>query len=253
MNKEEYISRIGIRGNLSANLETLKLLQRHHLLNVPFENMDIHWKRPIILNTAMFYEKIVGMRRGGFCYELNGLFNELLREIGFKTRIVSARVANGNGGFGPEYDHAAIIVSIGETEHLADVGFGAFTTEPLQFVLNEEQRDDAGIFIIRQFDDGYYEIAKKNGQDWKSEYIFRPLSRDLSEFTQMCDFQQYSPESHFTKGKVCSLLTASGRKTLTNKSFIVTSDGEKEETPVLSDEEFDRILMREFNIARPQL
>ncbi|MEJ7849246.1 MAG: arylamine N-acetyltransferase [Pyrinomonadaceae bacterium] len=251
MNKEEYISRIGIDGNLSADLETLKLLQRQHLINVPFENLDIHWKRPIVLDTANFYEKIIGMRRGGFCYELNGLFNELLLGIGFKTRIVSARVANGKGDFGPEYDHAAIIVSIGETEYLADVGFGAFTTEPLQFVLNEEQHDDAGVFRISQHDDGSYEIAKK-GDDWQSEYIFKSFGRNLSEFTEMCDFQQYSPESHFTKGKVCSLLTASGRKTLTDKSFIVTSGGKKTETPVASNEEFDRILMREFNIARPQ-
>ncbi|MBC7899250.1 MAG: arylamine N-acetyltransferase [Saprospiraceae bacterium] len=253
MNKEEYISRIGIDSNLSADLETLNLLQRHHLLNVPFENLDIHWKQPIILDTAKFYEKIVGMLRGGFCYELNGLFSELLREIGFETRIVSARVANGKGNFGPEYDHAAIIVAIDDTEYLADVGFGAFTTEPLRFVLNEEQRDDTGVFRITQSDDGYYEIAKKNGDGWKSEYMFQSLGRDLSEFTKMCDFQQYSPESHFTKGKVCSLLTESGRKTLTDKSFIVTSGGEKTETPIASNEEFDRILMLEFYIARPQL
>ena len=252
MNKQEYILRIDIDSNLSADLETLKLLQRHHLINVPFENLDIHWKRPIILDTEKFYEKIVGMGRGGFCYELNGLFNELLREIGFKTRIVSARVAKGSGDFGPEYDHSAIIVSIGETEYLADVGFGAFTAEPLRFVLNEEQRDDAGVFRIVEFDDGYYEIAKKNGEGWQSEYVFKPLGRSLREFTEMCDFQQYSPESHFTKGKVCSLLTKSGRKTLTDKNFIVTSHGEKTETPVASNEEFDRILMHEFIIARPQ-
>ena len=252
MNKEEYISRIGIDGNLSADLETLKLLQRNHLSNVPFENLDIHWKRPIVLDIAKFYDKIVGMRRGGFCYELNGLFNELLREIGFETRIVSAQVAKGSGDFGPEYDHAAIIVSIGKTEYIADVGFGAFTAKPLRFVLNEEQHDNVGVFRISQYDDGYYEIAKKKGDDWQSEYIFKPLGRNLSEFTEMCDFQQYSPESHFTKGKVCSLLTENGRKTLTDNSFIITSDGEKMETPVASNEEFDRILMREFNIARPQ-
>ncbi len=253
MNKQEYISRIGIDANLSADLETLKLLQLHHLQNVPFENLDIHWKQAIVLDTAKFYSKIVGMRRGGFCYELNGLFNELLRTIGFETRIVSARVAKGKGGFGPEYDHAAIIVSIGETEYLSDVGFGAFTTEPLRFVLNEEQRDDAGVFRITQSDDGYYEISKKNGDGWKSEYIFKPLGRELSEFAGMCDFQQYSPESHFTKGKVCSLLTESGRKTLTDKSFIVTIEGEKTETPVASNEEFNCILMREFNIAREKV
>ena len=254
MNKEKYISRIGLdEKNLTADLETLKLLQRHHLLHVPFENLDIHWKRPIVLDNEKFYEKIVGMRRGGFCYELNGLFNELVREIGFTTMLVSACVANGTGGFGPEYDHAAIIVKIDEAEYLSDVGFGAFTVEPLRFVLDEEQRDEAGIFVIRQFGAGYFEVAKKDGKGWMSEYIFKKCARDLSEFTRMCDFQQYSADSHFTKGKVCSLLTVNGRKTLTDKNFIVTTNGEKTETPISTKEEFDRILMREFNIVRLQL
>ena len=250
MNKEKYLSRIGIdEKDSSASLETLKLLQRQHLLHVPFENLDIHWKRPIVPDTERFYKKIVGERRGGFCYELNGLFNELLRDIGFYTRLVSARVFGGEKGYGPEYDHAAVIVAIGETEYLADVGFGAFTTEPLRFVLDEEQQDEAGTFVIRQFEDGYYEVVKNDGEGSKSEYIFTQFGRDLSEFNEMCDFQQYSPESHFTKGKVCSLLTENGRKTLTDKSFIVTVNGQKTETPVVSEEEFDRILEREFGIA----
>jgi len=253
MNKEKYISRIGLdAADLFADLETLRLLQRHHLMHVPFENLDIHWKRPIILDTVKFYEKIVGMRRGGFCYELNGLFNELLRKIGFTTRLVSARVADGKGGFGPEYDHAAVIVTIDETEYLADVGFGAFTVEPLGFVLDEEQLDEAGVFVIRRCKDGYYEAAKKDDESWKSEYIFKQFGKDLSEFSEMCDFQQYSSESHFTTGKVCSLLTENGRKTLTDKNFIVTKNGEKTETPIRSEAEFDRILMREFGIHSGQ-
>jgi len=255
MNKEKYLLRIGISDeNLSADLDTLKLLQRHHLLHVPFENLDIHWKRPIILDTGKFYEKIVDDLRGGFCYELNGLFNELLSDVGFTTKLVSARVADGKDGFGPEYDHAALIVTIVDTEYLSDVGFGAFSGGPLRLVLNEEQQDEAGIFVIKHFDDGYYEAAKKvDAEGYRSEYIFKQFGRDLSEFVEMCDFQQYSPQSHFTKGKVCSLLTETGRKTLTDKNFIVTKDGEKTETPIGSEDEFDRILMREFNIARQQL
>ena len=115
--------------------------------------------------------------------------------------------------------------------------------------MDEEQQDEAGVFVIRQFEDGYYEIAKRDGEEWRSEYIFKQFRRELSEFAEMCDFQQYSPESHFTKGKVCSLLTENGRKTLTDKSFITTIGEKKMETPIESEEEFDRILMREFNIV----
>ncbi len=81
MNKNEYLRRIGIEENeIAPTLENLKLLQRQHLLNVPFENLDIHWKRPILLDTDKFYEKIIGKKRGGFCYELNGLVLRIFKE-----------------------------------------------------------------------------------------------------------------------------------------------------------------------------
>ena len=249
MDTEKYLRRIGIeKSDVRANAESLKYLQRQHLLNVPFENLDIHWKRPILLDTGKFYEKIVGEKRGGFCYELNGLFNELLRHLGFETRLVSARVSDGKDAFSNEYDHLAIIVKIGESEFLTDVGFGAFTAEPLRLAADLEQQDETGAFVIKRFDDDYLKVAKKDGEMWQSEYIFKPLGRDLSEFTQMCNFHQTSPESHFTRGKVCSLMLENGRKTLTDKKFIETRNGEKSETEINSEDEFNEILAREFGI-----
>jgi N-hydroxyarylamine O-acetyltransferase len=251
INTKEYLARIGVENLGSvADTNTLRLLQRQHLLNVPFENLDIHWNRPIILDTDAFYRKIVQENRGGFCYELNGLFNELLREIGFQTRLVSARVGDGKGNFSDEYDHLAILVIIGEMYHLADVGFGAFTARPLQLIPDIEQDDDTGVFMIRPYRDDYFEVAKKEDGDWRSEYIFKPLGRDLSEFAARCEYQQTSPESHFTKNKVCSLMTESGRKTLTDTKFIVTNDGAKTESSVDSEQEFEKILLSEFGISR---
>src|SRR4030095_3346127 len=166
MNAAAYLARIGLTdSDLAPEVENLRLLQRSHLLAVPFENLNIHWKRPIVIDTARFYDKIVGEKRGGFCYELNGAFNELLRSLGFKTRLVSARVFNGVE-HGPEYDHAAILVTIGEKEYLTDVGFGDFTAEPLRFVLNENQQDTAGVFVIRRFGEEYLEVAKQDGNGW---------------------------------------------------------------------------------------
>ena len=128
----------------------MKFLQQQHLLNVPFENLDIHWKRPILLDTAKFYKKIVNEKRGGFCYELNGLFCELLNELGFSSKMVSARVATSNGEFSAEYDHLAILTKIDGEDFLVDVGFGDFTAEPLRLVLDIEQTDENGIFLIRK-------------------------------------------------------------------------------------------------------
>ena len=227
MKTDDYKERIGVaNSSLYPDLETLARLQRAHLRTVPFENLDIHWNRPIILDEEKFYEKIVRRRRGGFCYELNGLFNALLRGIGFKTRLISARVFNGKE-FGPEFDHMAIIATIDREDYLTDVGFGSFTADPLRFVTDVEQKDREGIFVIRKFDEKYFEVVKRVEDTWIPEHIFRDVSHELSEFEEMCDFQQYSPESHFTKGKLCSIMTETGRKTLTDKSFIVTTNGEK--------------------------
>jgi len=246
---QEYLKRIAAENVvLRPDVPTLKMLQRKHLVSVPFENLDIHWKRPIVLDEEKFYEKVVSGRRGGFCYELNGLFNVLLRSIGFETRLISARVFNGKE-FGPEFDHTAIIVTIDGEEYLADVGFGSFTTEPLRFVVDVEQNDAAGVFVIRKRDDKYFEVSKQNEGLWTSEYVFQNIAHELSEFEEMCDFQQYSPDSHFTKGKLCSIMTEDGHKTLTDKNFIVTTNGQKNESPLDSDAEFYDLLEREFGIA----
>jgi N-hydroxyarylamine O-acetyltransferase len=236
---------------ITPDVDFLRRLQRGHLINVPFENLDIHWKRPIVLDGDKLYAKIVGGGRGGFCYELNGLFNLLLRECGFETRLVSARVHDGNNGYSPEFDHCAIIVVLRESEYLVDVGFGDFIAEPLELVSDIRQQDRVGDFMIRQADNGWFDVAKWTGDAWVSEYIFEPVGHGLAEFTEMCDFHQFSPDSHFSKGKVCSLLTAAGRKTLTDRKFILTAGGQKTEKAVGSEEEFASILIREFGIRAP--
>ena len=247
MNTAEYLARIGFEAKPAADLAALRSIQRSHLLHIPFENLDIHWKRPIVLDTEKFYKKLVSEKRGGFCYELNGLFNALLQDLGFQTRLISARVFNGSE-HGPEFDHAAIIVTIGDEEYLADVGFGAFTAEPLRFVFDEEQVDANGSFVIRKREDGYLEVMKREDGIWRSEYIFQDIARELPEFAEMCDFQQFSPDSHFTKGKLCSIMTESGRKTLSEKSFILTTNGAKTETMLASEAQFYDLLEREFGI-----
>ena len=252
MNKEKYLRRIGIENaKLSNDLKTLKLLQKQHLLHVPFENLDIHWKRPIILDAEKTYEKIIDKKRGGFCYELNGLLFEFLIEAGFSCKRISARVSNGTD-FGAEYDHLAILTKIDGEEFLTDVGFGDFTAEPLKFVLDVDQSDENGTFLIRKFDENYFEVVKKDGDSWKSEYIFKDSAREFQEFSEMCNFHQTSPESHFTRNKLCSIMTEKGRKTLTNKKFIETRNGEKIETEINSEEDFDRILAQAFQIKKAE-
>jgi N-hydroxyarylamine O-acetyltransferase len=249
MNLNKYLERIEVDPHeVRPDLETLRLLQRQHLLHVPFENLDIHWGRPIILDADRFYKKIVESRRGGFCYELNGLFNELLKTVGFHTHLVSGRVYNAERKLGQEFDHMAIVVLLNGEEHLADVGFGDFIVEPLKIDPSSEQVDREGIFIVRLTEHGAFEVEKKDGDGWKPECLFGRNAHALQEFAGMCEFHQHSPDSHFTKGKLCSVLTERGRKTLTDTKFIVTEDDEKTELPVDSNDTFEKLLFEEFGI-----
>src|ERR1700751_2210517 len=99
-----YLERIRYSGSLTPNPETLRDIHRAHLFAVPFENLDIGWGREIRLDEETFVHKIVRHRRGGFCYELNGAFAVLLRALGFRVALLSARVPCEDGSDGPEFD-----------------------------------------------------------------------------------------------------------------------------------------------------
>src|SRR5678810_723119 len=99
MNIESYLKRINYDGPMTPTAETLRDLQVAHLRNVPFENLSIHSGEPIVLNDDALFTKIVEKRRGGFCYEVNGLFAALLRALGFEVARLAAEVANPEGGF----------------------------------------------------------------------------------------------------------------------------------------------------------
>src|SRR5512143_642394 len=141
MDAASYLSRIDYRGRFEPTLETLRGLHHAHMYAVPFENLDIvPLHRPLALDGASLWRKIVEERRGGFCYELNGMFAWLLKQAGFDVRYLNARVFARDGQLGIDFDHLALLVKIpGEDGYwLADVGFGDSFTEPLRLEEGEK-------------------------------------------------------------------------------------------------------------------
>lgn len=243
-----YLERIHLQEKITPNLDALKLLQKSHLLNIPFENLDIHNGTPITIDVEKFYNKIVENKRGGFCYELNGLFNELLRTLGFNACIVSARVFNTDGKYGNEFDHLAIIVLLDNEKWLTDVGFGEFAFSPLKIDSGIEQEDERGIFRIYRYNEEYYVVQKKTSPGWKSEYLFSLKPRTLSEFSGMCRYHQTSAKSSFTQKKMCSIATPTGRITLTDNNLKITINNELKETAVSNKKQFYELLKNYFDI-----
>lgn len=247
-NKQKYLQRINYKGSLEPNLNTLSILQKQHLLNIPFENLDIHNKISIKLSIQKIFDKIINQNRGGFCYELNGLFYELLNSIGFEVKMVSARVFDQNKGYGKEYDHLAIITKINDAEYLTDVGFGEFTFEPLKLQLGLVQKDQRGNFKIDKFENGYLKVCRIENEKSTPEYIFKNKERELKEFTEMCMFHQTSSDSHFTSKKLITLPTENGRVTISGDIIKIKELETTAERTFKNEEEYERELWNRFKI-----
>ncbi|MEO7911344.1 MAG: arylamine N-acetyltransferase [Roseiflexaceae bacterium] len=257
MDTQAYLRRIHYHGDLAPTAATLRELHRAHLLAVPFENLDIHLGRPIQLAQEALFEKIVMHRRGGFCYELNGLFAVLLRELGFEVTLLAAGVARANGSFGPPFDHLTLLVRIQAepTTHslqselwLADVGFGDSFREPLRFVEAIEQEQDGRAYRLDRDDGAHFTLMQGAGVGWEPQYRFTLQPHTQADYADMCHYHQTSPESSFTRKRVCTLATPDGRVTLSDLALIVTANGERTEQTLADEIAFHAALREYFGV-----
>ena len=249
MDIQAYLQRINYAGPLVPGAETLRLLQLAHLRTVPFENLSIHSGEPIVLNDEALFDKVVNRRRGGFCYELNGLFAALLRALGFDVTMLSARVANAEGIFGPEFDHMTLMVAL-DDRWLVDVGFGDSFLEPLR--LDEENTQIQGNNSYRLVREEEFLVLKQQSGDdaWKSQYRFTLKPCKFSDYAEMCSYHQTSPQSHFTSARICSRATPEGRISLSDLRFITTTlDGKRRERILTNPEEYATILRDQFGVV----
>jgi N-hydroxyarylamine O-acetyltransferase len=248
LNVPAYLDRISHAGPTTPTPETLRSLHHAHMLSVPFENLDIGLGRKIVCEQASFIRKIVEKRRGGFCYELNGAFAALLRELGFAVTLLSARVPREDGSDGPEFDHLTLRIDL-EQPWLADVGFGDSFLEPLKLELGAEQPQfDRSYRLVEEGGSLHMERTKPVAA-WRRQYSFTLRPRSLEEFSPMCHYHQTSPESPFTRKSICSRATPQGRITIADRKLIVTRNGEREESLLVSDEEWRAALQKHFGIV----
>lgn len=250
MDVQAYLDRIEFRGSLDPHFEMLRQLHLAHLLHVPFENLSIHSHEPIVLNDSALFEKIVTHRRGGFCYELNGLFAALLRELGFEVAMLSAQVAGNQNEFSRDFDHMTLRVALNQGRWLADVGFGDSFIEPLPLVADAEhqQRQNRYRLLSDNQERLVLEQALRN-EDWKPQYRFSLQPYQYGDYAEMCSYHQTSPESHFTRQRICSRLTPRGRISLSDMRFIITENGVRSERVLKNEAEYAEILREQFGVV----
>lgn len=249
MDIKAYLRRIGYDGSREPSLNTLRALHVAHLRTVPFENLDIRWGRSIVLDHDLLFDKIVSRHRGGFCYELNGLFAALLRQLGFNVTLLSARVAGKEQRLGPEFDHLTLLVDL-DGPWVADVGFGDCFLEPLRLQDGYEDTQQEVKYRLEHRQNGLWAVmcCKVQEPDWQLQYVFTLVPRSLADFSEMCVWQQKSPDSHFTRTTVCTRVTEQGRITLSESRLIVTENGIRTEREIGANEIGD-VLRKSFGIT----
>ncbi|MFJ5037420.1 arylamine N-acetyltransferase family protein [Streptomyces parvulus] len=240
---DAYLRRLGAERPPRPTAEALGALHLRHLRTVPFENLSVHLGEEIVLAETPLHDKVVGRGRGGFCYELNGLFGALLTALGYRVTMLAARVYGDGGRVGIPYDHMALLVRTEEGgDWLADVGFGAHSHGPLAVGERADQEDGGGTFRVvesgpdaagvRGGDGG----AKASGtaraadldvlRDGKQVYRVEARPRVLDDFVSGAWWHSTSPRSHFLQSTVCSRVTGDGgRITLSGRRLTSTAAG----------------------------
>jgi N-hydroxyarylamine O-acetyltransferase len=248
LNTEAYLDRINYRGSLAPNAETLRQLHVAHLLTVPFENLSIHYGEPIVLEEEALFDKVVRRRRGGFCYELNGLFAALLRTLGFNVAMLCAGVMNAAGEVSPEFDHMTLLVQLDEG-WLADVGFGDSFSEPLLLERCAEQVQGEHVYRLDSQGDRFT-LMRRDGQgSWSGQYRFDLEPYTYADFTTRCRYHQTAPGSHFKQGRICTRVTSDGRITLSERRLIATTAARRQERELSRETEYAEALREQFGIV----
>jgi N-hydroxyarylamine O-acetyltransferase len=218
-----YLNRLGLDRTERPSLPFLTRLQRRHLLRVPFENLDIFWGNPIELDVQATWSKVVERRRGGFCFELNGLFGAALTAMGFQVSLLSARVwRRATRAWGPEFDHLTLAVKLEHQTYLVEVGFGDNFRAPMPLVPGQ-QSDVSGRYQLLQAE-WQNELVLEHAArgHWRPLYRVDRAPQPLHAFAAMSLWHQTSPTSPFTGHALFSLARPWGRLTLTERHAIET-------------------------------
>ena len=195
MDLQAYYDRVGFRGPARADLATLVALHRAHLQAVPYENLDVQLGRPLTPDPAAAFEKIVTWGRGGWCYEMNGVFGAVLSEIGFKvTRMAGAAMREmiGDDAIG---NHLVLLVELEGEPWIADVGFGDGALEPFR-LRPGAMAYDGYPFRLETLDQGWWRFHNHQFGGAKS-FDFQVAPADPPVLAERCQWLQSAPESPF--------------------------------------------------------
>ena len=236
MDVDAYLERIGTERPAAPTLDALAELALAHLYSVPFENLDIAAGRRLSVELEAIHDKVVTRRRGGFCYELNGLFAGLLRELGYDVTLLAAEVPEPRDG-GPRHDRAHLVLLVTlDGPWLVDVGWGEAYRRPFALRAGNEHADPhLGTYRLEEQDCRWQVREWQEGLEPRVAYRFDLTPYELPDFAEACSWTE-TESPFFTEHRVCTIATPGGRTTLMDDRLILSAAGQRTEREVDTDE-----------------
>lgn len=215
-----YFARLNWSGRADVNIETLRALHLQHNCTIPFENLDVLLPREMHLDDRSLEEKLITARRGGYCFEQNGVFERVLRELGFTVRSLLGRVVLANPPSLPPRTHRLLLVELDGESWIADVGFGGQTlTAPIRLQADIIQKTPHGEYRLQQEGDDWI-LQFCHHEHWQSMYRFDRVTQQQSDHVMGNFWSAHWPQSHFRHHLLmCRHLPDGGKLTLTNFHF----------------------------------
>jgi N-hydroxyarylamine O-acetyltransferase len=249
MNLKTFLGRIGLEGSLTPNLETLRAVHRAFLLSVPYENFDIHLGRELPLSQARAFEKTVLEKRGGWCFEMNGLLGWAIRELGFETWFASGAVNREARGDLANDNHLIILVRLEGQLWLCDAGFGNGLLEPIPLHVGEHHQTWMTLRLEQQ---GETWVFHPDPSTNSPSFDFTVAPRELESFQPRCTWLQTSSESGFVQNTVCIRHMPGGIIALRGAVLSETGAGGTTKTTLENADQFAQTLRERFDLELPE-
>jgi len=246
---QEYLLRIN-HPDCTADIDGLTRVQKNHMEYIPFENLDIVVGKKIRLDHLHLFRKIISNKRGGYCFELNTLYAELLKFIGFSPRPVLGRVWLSNPMRTPPRNHLAHLVDLDGKTYLTDVGFGGLVSRvPLDIHQSASVDDGDGMVRIVPFSSHQFMIQRQTEKGWADQYSFENLLIGEEDITMANYYMSTNSNSHFFYHKFVGRNTKTGRIGLFNNKMSIRK-GTKviNKIEVASGEDWLKTIKQEFGL-----
>ena len=252
IDKNAYLARIGFEGDgsqIKPTLDNLIALHRQHAFSIPFENFDVYLRGDVSLDKEAIFDKLVYQGRGGYCYEMNGLFFDALEHFGYQVQYLTSRPMLGYFEKRPK-THMILKVDIEGESYICDQGFtGMSLIEPIKLEDGVESEQYGFAFKVLEVEEGLYQIQSLQSGNWVSLFEFDLQEQLYIDFSVPNHFNVTSPDSICTRKVIASIYTKTGRVHMLDNKLRFRGGAENQDIEISSQQHLEEVLMGNYKIS----